>query len=273
MTTQAPGHAGPDDRAGPAGHTEPDGSTEAGGHAGPGRSGEGFRAEWVGPLGGLVLLVVGITCLRLVQTGAYTSYVRVGMRVPLLAAGALVALLGVVALVRYARSGGHDDHPAEAAVKGSPENAPAATAGAGDPGQSGHHRHGLPRVAALLLLPAAVAYLVAPPSLGAFSAARATVTVPAPRALPYAPLKPGPDGTVTLPLREVVERAYDGRTLAGQTLRVTGFVVSPAGGRLTLTRFVIRCCAADAEPAAVNLTLPPGVETPAENAWITVLAR
>ncbi len=277
----------------------------------------------VGPTGGLLLLVVGITCLRLVQTGAYTSYVRVGMHIPLLIAGAVIALLGIVALVRYARSGGTEERPAgigadreqetptghEAraggvmtagkAARGAGEAASGAgeaargageaargageaASGAGEApsstdvatGRGAHRDHGRPAVALLLVLPTAIVYLVAPPSLGAFSATRATVTVPPPRAVPYAPLHPAPDGTVTLPLREVVERAYDhGRSLVGHRIRVTGFVAAPDGRQLLLTRFVIRCCAADAEPAAVNLTLPDGVDAPAENTWITVLAR
>ncbi len=128
-------------------------------------------------------------------------------------------------------------------------------------------------MALLLLVPVAVVYVVAPPSLGAFSARRATVTVPPPRAVPYGPLRPGPDDIATLPLREVVERTYDrGRSLAGTTVQMTGFVAAPDGRRILLTRFVIRCCAADAEAAAVDLTLPDGVAAPAENTWVTVLA-
>ncbi|WP_322749909.1 MULTISPECIES: TIGR03943 family putative permease subunit [unclassified Frankia] len=202
----------------------------------------------IGPIGGLLLLIMGITFLRLAQTGAYTSYVRVGMRIPLLAAGGLVTLLGTVALVRYASAGNHDQTQSA-------------------------HRHGPPGVALLLLLPVAVIYMVAPPSLGAFSARRATITVPPPRAVPYGPLHPGPDGIATLPMREIVERTYDrGRSLAGTTVRMTGFVAVPEGRQILLTRFVIRCCAADAEAAAVDLTLPDGVAAPAENTWVTVLA-
>ncbi|MBL7502322.1 TIGR03943 family protein [Frankia sp. CNm7] len=218
--------------------------------------------ERVGPLGGLLLLVVGVTCLRLAQTGAYTSYVRGEMRIPLFATGALVALLGLVALASYVRSGGRaesGEHPDEHEHEH----------------EHGHGRGfgGAPRVALLLVLPVAVVYLVGPPALGAFSASRAAVSVPPPRPVPFTPLSAGADGTVTVALDEAVERAYGGDTLSGHTLRLTGFVVDPDGRKLILTRFVIRCCAADAEPAAITLTLPANVSVPDENTWVTVEAR
>ena len=211
-------------------------------------------------LGPLLVLLTGVVTLRLALTGAYTAYVRVGMFWVLIASGVLLALLGLSGLwrLRAAADDGHgDDGHAHAADDG-----------------HGHAHSGAPGVAALLLLPLAVAYVVAPPSLGAFSAARSAGSTLPDERTGYAALPVGEDGVADVELAETVRRAlYDeAETLAGTRVRTTGFVVPAEGeGSVLLTRFVIRCCAADGTPAQIDLDLPPGTPAPPADQWVEVV--
>ncbi len=212
-------------------------------------------------LGPLLVLLTGVVTLRLAVTGAYTAYVRVGMFWVLVVAGLLLALLGVCGLWRLrATAGGPDDDAHDDAHD--------------DASGHGHAHSGTPGVAFLLLLPLAVAYLVAPPSLGAFSAARSAGSTLPDERTGYAPLPVGDDGVADVELAETVRRAlYDeAATLQGTRVRTTGFVV-PADeqGSVLLTRFVIRCCAADGTPAQIDLDLPPGTPALPADQWVEVV--
>lgn len=96
-------------------------------------------------------------------------------------------------------------------------------------------------------------------------------TLPAQRA-GFAPLTVGADGVSDVGLAETVRRtAHDVETVQGHPLRVTGFVVPDEAGHVLLTRFVIRCCAADGTPAQVRLALPPGTPDPPADQWLEVV--
>lgn len=213
-------------------------------------------------LGPLLVLLTGVVTLRLALTGAYTSYVRVGMLWALVASGALLTYLGLAGLWR---------------LRAQPQDQ-------GDHGHAGDHGHErAPRVALLLLLPLVVAYVVAPPSLGAYSARLSGGAALAGERTGYAPLPTGEDGVADADLSDTVRRALydDAATLDGTRVRVVGFVVptaEPPGGaaaagrpRVLLTRFVIRCCAADGTPAQVDVALPPGAAAPAADQWLEVV--
>jgi uncharacterized repeat protein (TIGR03943 family) len=137
------------------------------------------------------------------------------------------------------------------------------------------HAHGMPRVAWLLALPLLVAYLVAPPALGAFAADQAGGTSRlADAGDGYPPLEVGADGVAEAQISDVVRRSlYDAEgSLDDVPVRLVGFVVPQEDGRVLLTRFVIACCAADGTPAQVDLELPPGEPIPERDAWVEVVA-
>lgn len=178
--------------------------------------------------GSTVLLALAAVTLRLLVTGEYLTYVRPGMA-PFLAvtAGFLTLLAGWT--LQAAR---HRERS--------------------DPGADLHAAH-LPVVAWLLLWPVVVVLVVAPHSLGAFTAARADPAPLPPSAAGFSALPAG--DPLGMPLDAYVERAsYGGAsTLEGRRFTILGFV-SPGKepGTWYLTRLLIRCCAADALPLQIR---------------------
>ncbi|MFZ7089010.1 TIGR03943 family putative permease subunit [Curtobacterium sp. RRHDQ10] len=66
-----------------------------------------------------------------------------------------------------------------------------------------------------------------------------------------------------------IRTTTDASSLVGQRVDLTGFVVHRADG-FTLTRFVISCCAVDAQPVGVGVVEPAGADVPADDAWVRV---
>jgi uncharacterized repeat protein (TIGR03943 family) len=190
--------------------------------------------------GGTLTALVGLLTLRLTVDGTFLRYVRPGMKVWLLVAGICLLVLGLVALVRALRSEPADDA----------------------------HEHGV-GVGWLLLVPVAVLLLVAPPSLGSFGVGRSpAIRVTSGRSqLP--PLNPGA-GNVPMTLTEYTERAFDhdGRSLAGATVQLTGFVSHTGSGQFQLARYQIACCAADAAAATVQVV--GVISVPPRDQWVVV---
>src|SRR6266511_3541467 len=153
-------------------------AADAGGRAGLQRCRRAVAA--VSAAGGLISLLVGTALLRLVVTGTYGRYVRVGMGPWLAIAGVAVIVLGLVTLVREARRG----------ERGAPEGSGEPRAGAPVAPLDGHDHGGGNRMGWLLLAPIAALLLVAPPTLGSFGVDRGTqVNVRAGGAV-LAPLRP-----------------------------------------------------------------------------------
>ncbi|MEV4150118.1 TIGR03943 family protein [Amycolatopsis sp. NPDC049691] len=182
----------------------------------------------------ILLFLVGGVLLHAGVTGLYLRYVKAGLR-PLVLAAGVVLVVAAVATVRYARR-----RPA------------------GPPG---------PRISWLLVLPVFALVLAAPPALGSYSALRTGTAVTAPRIV--APL---PDGNpVPLTVIGYADRAvYDhGRSLAGRTVTLTGFVAFGDDGAPYLIRMLLNCCAADAQPVKVGLTgrVPPVLQP---DSWLEV---
>lgn len=197
----------------------------------------------------LLAIATGALLLRLVATGAHTSYVKASTGWLLVTAGVVLLVAGGSALLPD-RSGPHEhghDHDHD-------------------------HDQALPRAAALLLLPLGLLVLVSPPSLGVFYAQHAgSSTVATGRPGDEAPLAGGPDTPAELSLRAAVRRAEVGSTLTGRPVGLTGFVAgTDAEGRALLTRFNVRCCAADATPVRLAVALPGDV--PADGTWLRVVA-
>ena len=173
---------------------------------------------------GTILLALAAACTRLLLTHDYLTYVRPVMAPFLALSATFLLVLAAWTLADALRN---------------------------PPGQHGAH---LPRVAWLLLWPTILITVVAPQSLGAYTAARFSVTAPAPPtdAGGFHPLPAG--DPLSLPLDGYVERsAYGGGdALAGRRFSLLGFVsAGPAPDTWYLTRLQIRCCAADAFPLRV----------------------
>jgi uncharacterized repeat protein (TIGR03943 family) len=198
----------------------------------------------VTPAGGLISVLVGTVLLRLVVTGVYGRYVRIGMGPWLAVAGAAVVVIGLVTLVRALR---HDE-PVDA---------------------HDHHRRAEGnRVGWLLLAPIAALLLVAPPTLGSYGVDRgAKVDVRAGAAVLPA-LAPSGE-PVTMTLLEFGQRAFDhgGASFNGAAVQLTGFVAGAEPGGFRLARYEIACCAADAAPVVLRVL---AARTPARDRWVTV---
>lgn len=196
----------------------------------------------------LLLVILGGAMIRLATGDVVLRYVRPGHRWLVLAAGAVIVTLGVVAYVRDMR----------ASAAGAP----------GDHGHGADHGHGVDRHAPwLLLAPVLAVALVAPPALGADAVTRngSGNAVEATDLMP--PLPPG-DG-LQLTVAEFVQRAvFDpGRSLDDREVTLTGFVVR-RGAAVDLARMTIVCCAADARANRVRLVGDLGDVAP--DTWLRV---
>jgi uncharacterized repeat protein (TIGR03943 family) len=210
-------------------------------------------------VGGVLLVLVGGAVLRISVGDVYLRYVKESLRPWLLASGAILVLLGLLTLLDVWRSSRAEaaDAPAEAATD------------AQDHDHAHGHDHAAPRAAWLLLLPVLAIFLVAPPALGAYSAERETAVVTAPADdSGVEPLPPG--DPVDLLLSDYASRAIwdDGRSLAGRTVALTGFVSAAPDGGWYLTRLSLSCCAADA--IATKITVKDAPYAPPSNTWVTV---
>jgi uncharacterized repeat protein (TIGR03943 family) len=184
----------------------------------------------------VLLVLLGGALLRIAADDTHLRYVRPGHRWLLVAAGAVMVVLAVVALRRDRRGGAGHEH-------------------------GGAERH----VPWLLLAPVLVIALVAPPALGADAVARAGAANPVRDADVFPPLADG----AALPVAEFVQRAAWDTTgsLDGRTVELTGFVVR-RGAAVELARLTIACCAADARPHRVRLVGDLG--DPPADTWLRV---
>ncbi|RCV47723.1 TIGR03943 family putative permease subunit [Marinitenerispora sediminis] len=210
---------------------------------------------------GIVLVLLGAAALSCtLASDLYLNYVQAAFRPFLAAAGVLLVALGVIAIAVDLRAAG-----------------PAAADAAEEPDHSGHgadshgHGHRAPGVAWLLLLPVVAVFVVSPPALGAYTAAGAATAPPRDSAAALDDLDEDwgdPSEPREMELQEFVMRAWTDqeRTLAGRTVRLTGFVVpNPEGEGWYLARLQMACCAADAIVNRVLITDQP--EPPKDSWW------
>ncbi|MGH3565491.1 MAG: TIGR03943 family putative permease subunit [Pseudonocardia sp.] len=190
----------------------------------------------------VLLVLLGGALLRIAADDTYLRYVRPSHRWLLLAAGAVIVGLAVVALVRDLRS---------------------------PPGPAPHdHTSAERHIPWLLLAPVLVIALVAPPALGADAVSRAgTRNAVVDDADVFAPLPPGP--APELAVAEFVQRAVwdSASSLDGREVTLVGFTVR-RGAATELARMTIACCAADARPHRVRLDGDLGDLAP--DTWIQV---
>jgi uncharacterized repeat protein (TIGR03943 family) len=210
----------------------------------------------------ILLILLGGALLKIAINGDYLRYVKPSQQPWAIVGGAVMAGLGVVAIVGdllAARSASMaDGRPAEHTEHGA---------------ENGHHHR--VRSAWLLMVPVLTVFLVAPPALGADSVTRTESRAPQSVAtMDAAAFPPLPVGAVVpLPVSEFVSRAgWDGNgTLNGRTISLSGFVVHTEGGTL-LARMVISCCAADAYPVTVRLA-GGAADRFKSDAWIEVTGK
>lgn len=216
-------------------------------------------------LHGLVLALLGGTLVKLTVTGQYERYVKATMRPYLFAAGLI--LLGVAAATLWSVVFGR--HPANVHDRHGSIGDAGDEHGHGDGFAGSHgHRHGRTDLAWLLVVPAAVVLLLAPPAIGSYSAGRSGTALGAASSSDYPPLPAG--DPVKVSVLDYASRAvFDGRSLAGRRVELSGFLLSNGSGGWFLTRMVITCCAADAQPIKVGLTGSVPADARA-NEWLEV---
>ena len=180
-------------------------------------------------------LLLGGVLVRLVASGAYTGYVKPGMRPWLALAGAGLLLMGAWLLATPRRRPSH-----------------------------------VPGVAWLLLAPVLAILIVAPGALGSGALERAR-SAPRGAANAWGPL-PGTVGPQELSIGEFVDRSQSGTTVRAVPVRFTGFVAtSPdASGAFRIARYRISCCAADAQAVAVVVVPDGAPPKPADDRWVRV---
>jgi uncharacterized repeat protein (TIGR03943 family) len=198
----------------------------------------------------MLLVALGATAVWLWWSGEALNYVRPGLVPLVLAAGVVLLGLGLLPPLGLLGTG----------MGGS-------AAGSGD-GSGGHHHRG--RVGWLLLVPVLVVLVIQPAALGSYAVSSRSVVPGGDDQFP--PLAAPVRGAVPMSMAEFVTRAVrdPGRSLAGVRVRLVGFVApaEDADGGYRLTRFVIFCCAADAEALQAVVRGDP---TPrARDQWLEV---
>lgn len=122
----------------------------------------------------------------------------------------------------------------------------------------------------LLIAPVVAILVIAPPALGSFSAIRAPVGIPTTEHKDFPALSgssPHQLGLLDFTTRVLWD---SGRTVSGQDVALTGFVLSDRPDGFVLARLVITCCAADARPVEVEIRTD---QLPARDSWVRIVGR
>jgi uncharacterized repeat protein (TIGR03943 family) len=203
----------------------------------------------------IVLFLLGGALLHAGATDLYLRYVKAELRPLLLAAGVVLVVAAIV-------TAWYEWRPQKPAHRTAREP--------GDDVQHSRHGHAHhePRIGWLLLLPLLSLSVVAPPALGSFSATNIGTALRRPFDV-AAPLPP--TGPLRLGVLDYAGRVvYDhGRLLAGRPITLTGFITIGRDGEPYLTRMMLSCCAADAQPVKVRLSgqIPPVLQP---DTWFAV---
>jgi uncharacterized repeat protein (TIGR03943 family) len=175
----------------------------------------------------VLLVALGAMAVWLWHSGQALNYVRPALAPLVLAAGVVLVALGLLPPLGLLTP---------------------------TPAHDGGHRH-RGRVGWLLLVPVLVVLVVQPAALGSYAAPGRRVVPGSGGGSQFPPLAAPVRGAVPMSMAEFVTRAVrdPAPSLAGVRVRLVGFV-APAehdDGGWRLTRFVIFCCAADAEALQV----------------------
>jgi uncharacterized repeat protein (TIGR03943 family) len=185
----------------------------------------------------VVLFLVGAAILRASLTDLYLRYVKAGLQ-PLLLLAGLALIVAALATVWYEFRRSRRSRLSRQSRQTSAE-------------QPESHAHREPRVSWLLILPVFALIFVAPPALGSYAAQRAGTALQRPPGFPALPA----GDPLRLTVLDYATRAVfdDGRSLTDRRVVITGFVTRGRSGAPYLTRMVLNCCAADAQPVKVGL--------------------
>jgi uncharacterized repeat protein (TIGR03943 family) len=198
----------------------------------------------------MLLFVAGAAVIRASLTGEYLRYVKAGLRPYLVVTGVVLIVTAITTIWYHLRQ-------ARAAKKSGS-------------GHGGGHAHREPWIAWLLLLPVLALIVVVPPALGSYAADRAGTVLARPPG--FADLPAG--DPVQLSVSDYATRAvYDhGHSLANRRVVLTGFITVAGRDTPVLTRMVLNCCAADAQPVKVGLSgeVPSGLRP---DSWVEVVGR
>lgn len=193
-----------------------------------------------------LLIIIGGVLLRLSLTDLHLRYVKSGLQPYLVATAVVLIVIGLATLYydlvaagrKHVGAGKHRTPVAEPACCATSQP------------------HG-PRSAWFLVLPIAAVLLIAPPSLGAYSASRTgTATGVAQQRNPESVYPALPAGDpVPLPVIDYAARAVfeKGASLQGRRVTLVGFASPRPDGGSYLTRMMMVCCAADSRPIKVGL--------------------
>jgi len=209
----------------------------------------------------VILLLAGGTLLRIAINGDFQRYVKVGLRPYLLVSASVIVILALISLLQTPLImwlAAHSTARRPPNLMINEENSHSHT-----------HDHGRFDVGWLLAVPMAVLLFVGPPAIGAFAASRSGTALTAAPDSPYPPIPAG--DPVTMSVIDFASRAVfdNAHSLTGRNVALTGFLTKAPAGGFDLTRMVVTCCAADAQPIKVGLsgTLPAGAGS---DAWVTV---
>ncbi len=206
----------------------------------------------------VLLLLVGGAVLRISISDVYLRYVKEGLRPFLIVAGVLLVAIAVATLLRelfvakaeVAHDSAHDH----------------------DEDDDGHgHGHGT-RIGWMLVLPVFATFLIAPPALGSYAAARGgQANIQQPTA-DFAPLPKADPAEITV-VEYFTRAVWDDReSMKDRNIQLSGFITPRPEGGVYLTRIMLSCCAVDGRPIKVVLT-GSGVESLPADTWIEVIGR
>lgn len=239
----------------------------------------------------VLLVLLGGALLKLALSGTYLRYVKESLQPWLVATGAVMILLAVVAIARDLALGRAGNGPGDAtqnttgsatenaagsAPGGSAENT-AEESAAAEHVHDGHvhdgHEHGSSRSPWMLLLPVLAVFLISPPALGADTVNRSDRNAAQQNKAGngFAPLPA--DEVVPLTIGEFVTRTAwdDSGSLDDRTVKLTGFIVRKDQD-VYLARLTISCCAADAAPVKALLTGRDFAGLPTDQ-WVEAVGR
>jgi uncharacterized repeat protein (TIGR03943 family) len=178
----------------------------------------------------ILLVLLGGALLKISFSGLYLNYVKKSLLPLLIAGGAVMIALALVAIIRDIRRGkAVDEHD---------------------------HDHGhshSSRSPWLMLLPVLAVFLISPPALGTDVVGSGADTNQTQRTRNLLGDLPSGD-VIPLSMTEFITRtAWDeSGTLDNRKVKLTGFLTR-ADGNTYLARIAISCCAADARPLKVKL--------------------
>jgi len=198
----------------------------------------------------ILLVLLGGALLKISFSGLYLRYVQKGLLPLLIAAGTIMIVLALFAIIRDIRRG--------------------QAVSASDSGDDHGHSHSS-RSTWLMLLPVLAVFLISPPALGGDVVSSAADTNQTQRSRNLLGDLPSGD-VIPLSMTEFVTRtAWDeSGTLDGRRVKLTGFLTR-ADGNTFVARLAISCCAADARPLKVRLT--GDVPSLPDEQWVEVTGK